>query len=59
MSYLEKIRQDGRLANPFFCMMGIDVVSMESGKGGAEDDGQAGYAQWRRLAPGRDACSNR
>ena len=32
MSYLEKIKRDGRLANPFFCMMGIDVVSMEPGK---------------------------
>lgn len=32
MSYLEKLRQDGRRANPFFGLMGIDVVSMESGK---------------------------
>ena len=32
MSYSEKIKRDGRRANPFFCMMGIDVVSMEPGK---------------------------
>jgi uncharacterized protein (TIGR00369 family) len=32
MSYLEKIRRDGKLANPFFCMMGIEVVSMGPGK---------------------------
>jgi acyl-CoA thioesterase len=32
MSYLEKIQRDGRLANPFFCMMGIDVASIEPGK---------------------------
>jgi uncharacterized protein (TIGR00369 family) len=32
MSYSEKIKSDGRRANPFFCMMGIDVVSMEPGR---------------------------
>jgi acyl-CoA thioesterase len=32
MSYLEKIKADGRCANPFFCLMGIDVVSVEPGK---------------------------
>jgi len=32
MSYLEKIKQEGRLANPFFCLMGIEVVSAEQGK---------------------------
>ncbi len=32
MSYLDKIRRDGKLANPFFCTMGIDVVSIEPGK---------------------------
>jgi len=32
MSYLEKIKKDGRSANPFFCLTGIDVVSVEVGK---------------------------
>ena len=32
MSYLEKINKDGKNANPFFCLMGIDVVSVETGK---------------------------
>ena len=32
MSYLENIRQHGRDANPFFCLMGIDIVSYEAGK---------------------------
>ncbi|MCK9590810.1 MAG: PaaI family thioesterase [Methanoregula sp.] len=32
MSYLEKIKKDGKYANPFFCLMGIDVVSSEPGK---------------------------
>jgi uncharacterized protein (TIGR00369 family) len=32
MSYLENIRKDGKNANPFFCLMGIDVISAESGK---------------------------
>lgn len=31
MSYLERIRNQGREANPFFCLMGIDVVSVEEG----------------------------
>lgn len=32
MSYLEKIKKEGRSANPFFSLMGIDVVSVEPGK---------------------------
>lgn len=32
MYYLEKITRDERSANPFFCLMGIDVVSVEPGK---------------------------
>jgi acyl-CoA thioesterase len=32
MSYLEKIKKQGRDANPFFCLMGIDVVSVEDGR---------------------------
>ncbi len=32
MSYLEKLKKDGTSANPFFCLMGIDVVSTEPGK---------------------------
>jgi len=31
MSYLENIRQHGRHANPFFCQMGIDIVSYDTG----------------------------
>jgi len=31
MSYLEKIKDQGRQANPFFCLMGIDVVSVGEG----------------------------
>ena len=31
MYYLENIRQHGRNANPFFCSMGIDIVSYEAG----------------------------
>ena len=31
MSYLEKIKKDGRLANPFFCLTGIDIVKAEPG----------------------------
>ena len=31
MSYLENIRQHGRDANPFFCLMGIEIVSYEAG----------------------------
>jgi uncharacterized protein (TIGR00369 family) len=32
MSYLDKIKAGGRSANPFFCLMGIDVVSFGEGK---------------------------
>ena len=32
MSYLEEIKRDGKHANPFFCLMGIDVVSIEPGR---------------------------
>jgi acyl-CoA thioesterase len=32
MSYLENIKKDGKYANPFFCLMGIDIVSVEPGK---------------------------
>ncbi len=32
MNYRERIERDGRAANPFFCLMGIDVVSAEGGK---------------------------
>jgi uncharacterized protein (TIGR00369 family) len=32
MSYLEKIKQEGRSANPFLCLTGIDIASMEPGK---------------------------
>jgi uncharacterized protein (TIGR00369 family) len=32
MSYLEKLKRDGTYANPFFCLMGIVVVSMGPGK---------------------------
>jgi acyl-CoA thioesterase len=31
MSYLEKIKDQGRQANPFFCLMGIEVVSVGQG----------------------------
>jgi uncharacterized protein (TIGR00369 family) len=31
-SYLEKIRTEGRAANPFFGLMGIDVVRVETGR---------------------------
>jgi uncharacterized protein (TIGR00369 family) len=31
MSYLENIRKDGRCANPFFCLTGIDIVNAEPG----------------------------
>ncbi|MDO9550042.1 MAG: PaaI family thioesterase [Methanoregula sp.] len=31
MTYLENIRLDGRNANPFFCQMGIDIVSYAEG----------------------------
>jgi uncharacterized protein (TIGR00369 family) len=32
MSYLENIKKDGKSANPYFSLMGIDVVSIEPGK---------------------------
>jgi acyl-CoA thioesterase len=32
MSYLEKIKKDGRSANPFFCLTGIDIVRAEPGR---------------------------
>jgi acyl-CoA thioesterase len=32
MSYLERIRTSGNHANPFFCLMGIEIVSSEPGK---------------------------
>jgi acyl-CoA thioesterase len=32
MSYLEKIKLDGRVANPFFLLMGIDVLSFGNGR---------------------------
>lgn len=32
MSYLEKIRKKERDANPFFSLMGIDVVRVEAGR---------------------------
>ena len=30
-TYLEKIRAEGRSANPFFCLMGIDVLRVDPG----------------------------
>ncbi|MEI6292504.1 MAG: PaaI family thioesterase [Methanomicrobiales archaeon] len=32
MSYIERIRSQGRDANPFFRLMGIDIASLEKGK---------------------------
>jgi uncharacterized protein (TIGR00369 family) len=32
MSYLEEITKHGRDANPFFCLMGIEIVHLEPGK---------------------------
>lgn len=32
MSYLDNIKKDGRYANPFFCLMGIEVVTVEPGR---------------------------
>jgi acyl-CoA thioesterase len=32
MSYIERIRDQGRDANPFFRLMGIEVASLEKGK---------------------------
>jgi acyl-CoA thioesterase len=31
MSYFENIKKEGRSANPFFCLTGIDIVSAEPG----------------------------
>lgn len=31
MSYSERIRKEGRKANPFFCFTGIDIVKAEPG----------------------------
>src|SRR5512137_934354 len=31
MSYLENIKKDGKYANPFFCLMGIDVINIKPG----------------------------
>jgi uncharacterized protein (TIGR00369 family) len=31
MSYFEKIKKDGRQANPFFCLTGIDIAKAEPG----------------------------
>jgi len=32
MNYLDKIKKDGKLANPFFCLMGIEIMSAEAGR---------------------------
>jgi len=32
MSYFERIKKDGRKANPFFCLTGIDVMKAEPGR---------------------------
>jgi uncharacterized protein (TIGR00369 family) len=32
MNYLEKIKVEGRQANPFFCLMGIDVAEIGDGR---------------------------
>ncbi|MGA2122037.1 MAG: PaaI family thioesterase [Methanoregula sp.] len=32
MNYLDKIKKDGKLANPFFCLMGIEVMIDEAGR---------------------------
>ena len=32
MTYLDNIRNDGKYANPFFCLAGIEVVSLEEGR---------------------------
>ena len=31
MSYFDRIKKDGRKANPFFCLAGIDIVKAEPG----------------------------
>ena len=38
MSYLEEIKKRGRSANPFFVLMGIDVVSFGDGESRLEMD---------------------
>jgi len=32
MTYLDNIKKDGRAGNPFFCLMGIEIVHVEPGK---------------------------
>ena len=32
MTYLDNIRKDGKYANPFFCLTGIEVVHVEEGR---------------------------
>lgn len=32
MSYLARIRDQGRDANPFFCLMGIEIVTLDRGQ---------------------------
>ena len=31
MNYLDRIKKDGRSANPFFCLMGIDIAGVGDG----------------------------
>ncbi len=31
-SYLDRIRKDGQSANPFFCLMGIEVAGIDDGR---------------------------
>ena len=33
MRYLDRLKQDGQAANPFFCQMGIGVVETADGRG--------------------------
>ncbi len=32
MTYLDNLRKDGKYANPFFCLAGIEVVHIEEGR---------------------------
>lgn len=32
MNYLDRIKKEGRSTNPFFCLMGIEIVSAEEGR---------------------------
>jgi len=32
MTYLDNIRKDGKYANPFFCLTGIEVAAIEPGR---------------------------